>query len=331
MSDRLEQLHTWVCKSLGINDYTLQPASADASFRRYFRLQHGLQSYIVMDAPPGREKCEPFINIANRLMATGVNVPEILEVDTSSGFILLSDLGSSLYLDGLNDDTVDTLYDDALAAMLTIQQHADITGIPEYSENLLQSEMDLFTDWLLGRHLQLQMNDKRRGELKNIFVLLKNKALEQPQTFVHRDYHSRNLMICEENNPGILDFQDAVIGPVTYDLVSLLKDCYIKWPKEKVNAWALDFYYQLEHVEIDETGFLRWFDLMGVQRHLKASGIFARLYHRDNKSGYLPDIPRTLSYIVDLAMDYPELEPLIELLRTEVIPVLPEINDKCAP
>src|SRR3972149_1340792 len=267
MSDRLEQLHTWICKSLGINDYKLQPASADASFRRYFRLQDGLQSFIVMDAPPERERCEPFIDIANRLLATGVNVPEILEVDAGNGFILLSDLGSSLYLDRLN----------------------------------------------------------------KLFEFLQETALTQPRVFVHRDYHSRNLMICEEHNPGILDFQDAVIGPVTYDLVSLLKDCYIKWPREKVNAWALDFYYQLDQTEIDETGFLRQFDLMGVQRHLKASGIFARLYHRDKKSGFLQDIPRTLSYIVDLETDNPELGFLIELLTTEVIPVMTEVNNKCTP
>ena len=331
MSDRLEQLHTWICKSLGINDYKLQPASADASFRRYFRLQYGLQSFIVMDAPPERERCEPFINIANRLLAAGVNVPEILEVDASNGFILLGDLGSCLYLDRLNDESVDGLYDDALAAMLTIQQRADTCGMPVYSENLLQAEMDLFTDWLLGRHLQLQLDGKRLVELKNIYKLLRESALVQPRVFVHRDYHSRNLMVCEEHNPGILDFQDAVIGPVTYDLVSLLKDCYIKWPRERVNSWALGFYYQQEQTEIDEAGFLRWFDLMGVQRHLKASGIFTRLYHRDNKSGYLHDIPRTLSYIVDLETDYPELEFLIELLINDVIPVLTEVNNKCVP
>ena len=331
MSDRLEQLHTWICKSLGINDYKLQPASADASFRRYFRLQYGLQSFIVMDAPPERERCEPFIDIANRLLATGVNVPKILEVDAGNGFILLSDLGSSLYLDRLNDDNANALYDDALAALLVIQQRTDTTGMPVYSENLLQAEMDLFTDWLLRRHLQLQINGSRLAELNKLFEFLQETALTQPRVFVHRDYHSRNLMICEEHNPGILDFQDAVIGPVTYDLVSLLKDCYIKWSREKVNAWALDFYYQLDQTEIDETGFLRQFDLMGVQRHLKASGIFARLYHRDKKSGFLQDIPRTLSYIVDLETDYPELGFLIELLTTEVIPVMTEVNNKCTP
>ena len=331
MPDRLEQLHTWICKSLGMNDYKLQPASEDASFRRYFRLQFGQQSFIVMDAPPDRESCEPFIDIANRLLAAGVNVPEILEVDTVNGFILLSDLGLRLYVAGLNDENANTLYDDALAALLTIQQRADTTGMPLYSDILLQAEMNLFTDWLLGRHLQLQLNNAQRHTLNNIFEFLKENALSQPQVFVHRDYHSRNLMICEEHNPGILDFQDAVIGPLTYDPVSLLKDCYIKWPRERINAWALDYYYQLEQPEINETDFLRWFDLMGVQRHLKASGIFARLYHRDNKSGYLQDIPRTLSYIVDLEADYPELEFLIKLLNNEVIPALAGANQKCAP
>ena len=331
MPDRLEQLHIWICKSLGMNDYKLQPASEDASFRRYFRLQFGIQSFIVMDVPPDRESCEPFIDIANRLLATGVHVPEILEVDTANGFILLSDLGSCLYLAGLNDENADTLYDDALAALLTIQQRADITNMPLYSDSLLQSEMNLFTDWLLGRHLKIHLNDDQRHTLNNVFDMLKENALTQPQVFVHRDYHSRNLMVCEEHNPGILDFQDAVIGPVTYDLVSLLKDCYIKWPPDKVNAWALDFYYQLDKSEFDESRFLRWFDLMGVQRHLKASGIFARLYHRDNKNGYLKDIPRTLSYITDLQADYPELGFLIALLNNDVIPALEGASQECAP
>jgi N-acetylmuramate 1-kinase len=331
MPDRLEQLHIWICKSLGMNDYKLQPASEDASFRRYLRLQFGTQTFIVMDAPPEREPCEPFIDIANRLLAAGVNVPEILEVDAANGFILLSDLGSRLYLTGLNDENADMLYDDALAALLTMQQRADITGMPLYSDNLLQAEMNLFTDWLLGRHLRIYLNDDQHHTLNNVFDMLKENALTQPQVFVHRDYHSRNLMICEELNPGILDFQDAVIGPVTYDLVSLLKDCYIKWPRDRVNAWALDFYYQLEQSAFSESEFLRWFDLMGVQRHLKASGIFARLFHRDNKNGYLKDIPRTLSYIIDLQSDYPELEVLIELLNNKVIPALAGANQECAP
>ena len=331
MPDRLEQLHNWICKSLGMNDYKLQPASEDASFRRYLRLQFGTQTFIVMDAPPEREPCEPFIDIANRLLAAGVNVPEILEVDAANGFILLSDLGSRLYLTGLNDENADMLYDDALATLLTMQQRADITGMPLYSDSLLQAEMSLFTDWFLGRHLQIYLDDDQRHTLNNVFDMLKENALTQPQVFVHRDYHSRNLMICEEHNPGILDFQDAVIGPVTYDLVSLLKDCYIKWSRDKVNAWTLDFYYHLETSEYDESEFLRWFDLMGVQRHLKASGIFARLFHRDNKNGYLKDIPRTLSYIIDLQSDYPELEVLIELLNNEVIPALAGANQECAP
>jgi aminoglycoside/choline kinase family phosphotransferase len=331
MPDRMEQLHTWICKSLGVNDYKLQPASEDASFRRYFRLQFGQQSFIVMDAPPERESCEPFIDIAHRLLAAGVHVPEILEVDMINGFVLLSDLGSRLYLGGLTDESADALYDDALAALLTIQQRADVTGMPLYSDSLLQAETNLFTDWLLGRHLQLQLADEQRHTLNNIFALLKESALSQPQVFVHRDYHSRNLMICEEHNPGILDFQDAVIGPLTYDPVSLLKDCYIKWPRERINAWAMDFYYQLERPEIPETEFQRWFDLMGVQRHLKASGIFARLFYRDGKPGYLKDIPRTLSYIVNLESDYPELGSLADLLNNEVLPALTGANQKCAP
>ncbi|MBI4005234.1 MAG: phosphotransferase [Gammaproteobacteria bacterium] len=331
MSDRLEQLHTWLRDELELKNYSLLPASGDASFRRYLRLQYDNQSYIVMDAPPAREDCKPFADITKRLRASGVNAPAILNQDLEQGFLLLTDLGSDLYLNVLSVSNADKLYGDALSALVKIQKNSDCTGLPPYSEALLMNEMGLFRDWLLDRHLGISLGKKEHAGLNKIFLFLEESALSQPKVFVHRDYHSRNLMYCKTHNPGILDFQDAVVGPFTYDLVSLLKDCYIKWPRRQVNNWAIDFYHQICTGETEEARFLRWFDLMGVQRQLKASGIFARLYHRDGKAGYLFDIPRTLSYVLDLDQDYPELELLIELVRSKVTPVLNEVNNTCMP
>lgn len=331
MSERLEQLHAWLRNELDLKNYSLLPASEDASFRRYFRLQYDDQSFIIMDAPPGREDCKPFIDIAMRLRASGVNAPVILSQDLVQGFLLLSDLGSDLYVNVLTGANVDKLYGDALTALVRIQQNGDITDLPPYTDSLLMDEMALFRDWLLDRHLGISLSKSRHVDLKDAFQFLKDTALSQPKVFVHRDYHSRNLMYCEHHNPGILDFQDAVAGPFTYDPVSLLKDCYIKWTRQQVNNWAVNFYHQICPGETEQVRFLRWFDLMGVQRQLKASGIFARLYHRDGKAGYLGDIPRTLSYILDLDQDYPELESLLELIRSAVVPVLDEVNQTCAP
>jgi aminoglycoside/choline kinase family phosphotransferase len=267
--------------------------------------------------------------VQQRLLAAGVNVPEILELDLDSGFILLTDLGRTLYLTVLNEINADELYDDALMALLAIQRQADSAGMPPYDSRLLLDEMGLFRDWLVGRHLQIRLSGSQSEDLNRVYSILEENALDQPVVFVHRDYHSRNLMISENHNPGVLDFQDAVVGPVTYDLVSLLKDCYIKWPEHRVRGWALKFYESIDTGGMDQATFLRRFDLMGVQRHLKASGIFARLYHRDHKDRYLQDIPRTLSYILDLEQRYPELGFLCALIRTEVIPALGEA--RCAP
>lgn len=275
-----------------------------------------------MDAPPERERCEPFIEIAHRLRAAGVNVPEILASDVESGFVLLTDLGDTLYLQALNDETADRLYADAITALITIQNHADCNGLPHFNATRLLDEIHLFEDWLLGKHLGLHLGSNEKKAMDNVFHLLVANALNQPQVFVHRDYHSRNLMVTVSNNPGIIDFQDAVAGPLCYDLVSLLKDCYIKWPHECINDWAGSFFRQLPSCGLTESEFMRSFDLMGAQRHLKASGIFARLFHRDGKSGFLKDIPRTLSYIVDLEPGFPELQPLVTLIREQVLPRL---------
>ncbi|MDH5632195.1 MAG: phosphotransferase [Gammaproteobacteria bacterium] len=320
MDKRYEQLKGWLAATLDAAEYEIQPASADASFRRYFRVFTGGQSFIVMDAPPEKENVGPFIEIAGHLLALGLHVPEIFYQDLEQGFLLLSDLGSRPYLDELGDSTVERLYGDALGALVVLQAgiYTDDDFLPEYSAELLMSEMELFRDWYLGEHHGLALSASRADVLREAFELLRDQALAQTRVWVHRDYHSRNLMICESHNPGIIDFQDAVIGPVTYDLVSLLRDCYIAWPRERVEDWVKG-YHQLAMdsgipVCEDDEEFLRWFDWMGVQRHLKAIGIFARLNHRDGKPGYLKDIPRTLAYVLDVCQRYPELESFYQLL-----------------
>ncbi len=326
MTERLDALKRWLETELDFREYTLQPASSDASFRRYFRVTHEGESLVVMDAPPDREDSRPFVAVDKLLFAAGLNVPEIIDQDLANGYLLLGDLGSTLYLNVLSDETVERLYSDALNALIIIQRCKPGNGLlPDYDRELLMAEMGLFRDWLVGTHLGIIPDDAQSQMLVTTFDLLADNALEQPQVCVHRDYHSRNLMVTESNNPGILDFQDAVIGPVTYDLVSLLRDCYIQWPRARVEDWALGYRERaldsgiLGEEHGDPQQFLRWFDLMGVQRHLKAAGIFARLNHRDGKPGYLDDIPRTLGYVVDVAGRYPELAGLGEFAETRVL------------
>ncbi len=314
--DRLTQLQQWL-DSLAKNTYSdLQPASADASFRQYFRVtnKQDNKTYIVMDAPPDKENCHSFVLVTDLIRGVGVNAPDIIAIDIQQGFLLLDDLGNDSYLDHLAEDTADGLYIDAIEALIKMQT---IDGIlPAYDENLLQTEMNLFETWYLNHHLGIQLNEKQKTSLDLIFTLLIDNAKKQPQVFVHRDYHSRNLMITNENNPGVIDYQDAVIGPITYDLVSLFKDCYIEWPREKVEHW-LDLYLaRLTPIRfIERDTLIRWFDLMGVQRHLKVLGIFARLYYRDGKSQYLNDLPLTLKYVLETCERYNELQPLKQLLE----------------
>ena len=310
--ERLTLLQRWLETDLGLSAYQIAPASADASFRRYFRISWEGQSRVVMDAPPDKEDTEPFTGIAGQFKKLGLNVPVVLEQDTNNGFLLLTDLGSQDYLSVLNEQTAAQLYSAALAALIKLQSciiPADYP-FPPYDRTLLMNEMGLFRDWYLGRHLGLTISADCQAMLTGLFDVLADSALAQPQAVVHRDYHSRNLMVCEPK-PGILDFQDAVIGPVTYDLVSLLRDCYIAWPRHQVERWVTQFYEKLVAEEmIREVGaeqFLIWFDLMGVQRHLKATGIFARLNYRDGKEGYLKDIPRTMGYVKEVAGRHPQL------------------------
>ncbi len=302
----------------------LKPASGDASFRRYFRIELADgTTRIVMDAPPPMEDCRPFVRICRAFEEVGLHVPHIFAQDLDQGFLLLSDLGSQLYLDALSPKTVDRLYGDALGALVVIQACGPLEGLPPYDRSLLLQEMELFREWLARRHLGLGLSGEEERMLDGVFDLLAANALEQPRVCVHRDYHSRNLMVTTPCNPGILDFQDAVVGPVTYDLVSLLKDCYIRWPREQVHQWAMNYFLLAQQSGVlqgeHEKDFLRWFDLMGVQRHLKAAGIFARLNRRDGKPGYLKDIPRTLGYIVELAPHYPELEELGAFIEQRVL------------
>ena len=326
---RLEALNRWVEGIDAARGGTLAPASGDASFRRYFRLQTGGETFIVMDAPPPQEDCLPFIRVAGYLEAMQINAPRVIEADLDQGFLLLTDLGSISYLDCLEADAAraDVLYDDALYALAVMQRRgaAYQSLLPPYDEALLRFELSLFHDWLCGTHLGMEFDATEEAAWQSLCDMLVRNALDQPQVFVHRDYHSRNLMVTNDHNPGVLDFQDAVEGPVTYDLVSLLKDCYIKWPAERITQWVGDYYGRLDEpmrAAITEPAFARAFDLMGVQRHLKAAGIFCRLNHRDGKPGYLPDIPRTLSYIVDLAPHYAELEFLAELITERCLPQL---------
>ncbi len=315
-ADRQRALAAWL-KARGLGT-RLKPASSDASFRRYFRVFKGEESLIVMDAPPEREPMGPFLEHARILRALGLNAPEVLEADVAQGFALLSDLGETTYLKALSREDPERLYGDALSALAVLQALGPREGPPLYSEGLLLEEMQLFRDWYLKRHLGLELGEGMREVLDETCALLVENALEQPQVYVHRDYHSRNLMLARPN-PGILDFQDAVVGPVTYDLVSLLRDCYIRWPEERIADWAKGYHALALQMGIlreeDEARFLRWFDLMGVQRHLKATGIFARLWHRDRKPGYLKDIPRTLGYVEAVSARYPELSGLYRLVR----------------
>jgi aminoglycoside/choline kinase family phosphotransferase len=315
MAERLGALRGWLRDEVGLEGFELEPASGDASFRRYFRvtLPDGTTA-MAMDAPPEQEVSASFVALDRQLARLGLHVPALRAEQLEQGFLLLEDLGSRHYLDALNDQSADRLYGDALGALVTVQALGPRDGLPPYDRALLLQEMALFRAWLVGRHLGLELTTEEHRMLDEVFELLVGNALEQPRVCVLRDFHSRNLMVTATHNPGILDFQDAVIGPVTYDLVSLLKDCYIRWPRERVEAWVAG-YFQLALQsgvlpEQHERQFLRWFDLMGVQRHLKAAGIFARLKVRDGKGGYLGDIPRTLGYVVEMGRLYPELAAL---------------------
>ncbi len=298
---------------------SLRPASSDASFRRYFRIDAADGgTLIAMDAPPPQEDVRPFVQVAGLFAATGVTVPDILASDVEQGFLLLSDLGSTTYLKQLNADTAHKLYLDAIQALVQLQVRSEPNRLPAYDRELLRRELMLFPDWYLAKHRHAALTDSQQADLERVFETLLANNLAQAPVYVHRDYHSRNLMVLAEGNPGILDFQDAVYGPITYDLVSLLRDAYIEWDEEMVLDWAVR-YWELARraglpVAQDIDSFYRDFEFMGLQRHLKVLGIFARLFHRDGKDAYLNDIPLVMQYVRKTAYRYKEFAPLVKLL-----------------
>jgi aminoglycoside/choline kinase family phosphotransferase len=295
----------------------LEPASADASFRRYFRVRAPGGSLIVMDAPPEHEDCRPFVRVARLLAEAGVHVPLVIAEDLEQGFLLLSDLGTTSYLQALKNDTADELFRDAIEALLRWQLASRPNTLPPYDEALLMREMKLFPEWYLQRHLGLTTNPAQQQALDAVFALILNNNLAQSAVYVHRDYMPRNLMVCEPN-PGVLDFQDAVYGPITYDVASLFRDAFVSWDEERVLDWTARYWEKARRaglpVDSDFGSFYRDFEWMGLQRHLKVLGIFARLHYRDGKRGYLEDAPRFVGYVRAVADRYDPLRPLLTLL-----------------
>lgn len=317
--DRLQLLESWLHDMYPGQSFSLSPASADASFRRYFRATFDQQTLIAMDAPPPLEDCAPFLHAAEILSRAAVHVPQVLAQDIEHGFLLLSDLGDTTFLQALtiNPAVANELYLAAIDALINIQKASQTGLLPEYSRALLTQELNLFPDWYLAKHLQFRLNDDQKAGLARVFALLLDNNLAQPRVFVHRDFHSRNLMVSTPN-PGIIDFQDAVSGPITYDLVSLLKDAYIQWDEAQVLDWAIRYWERARQAELpvssDFSSFYRDFEWMGVQRHLKVLGIFARLCYRDQKNAYLQDMPVVMHYLRQTCERYRALHPLLVLL-----------------
>jgi aminoglycoside/choline kinase family phosphotransferase len=320
--ERQKQISTWLAALLPDHRFSLAPASADASFRRYFRVTgDDGTTRIVMDAPPANEDCRPWLHVQQLFQAAGAHVPEVLAQDLERGFLLLSDLGDQTYLQALDADNAAPLYADAIAALVGIQQASRPGVLPDYDRLLLRRELDLFPEWFLGRHHQLALTDAEKTALDAVFERIIAVNLAEPRVFVHRDYHSRNLMRiggARACNPGIIDFQDAVYGPISYDMVSLLKDAYIEWDEDLALDWLIRYWERARKaglpVAADFGVFFRDYDWMGVQRHLKVLGIFARLCHRDGKDGYLKDLPLVARYLRKACERYSELSPLRKLL-----------------
>ncbi|MGH8727523.1 MAG: aminoglycoside phosphotransferase family protein [Burkholderiales bacterium] len=314
--ERKQLLADWLRAQFPDDRFRLEPASADASFRRYFRATFRDRTLIVMDAPPGREDCAPFLHVAELFRSAGVNVPRVHARNLEDGLLLLDDLGSRLYLESLDEASSDRLYRDAIDSLVKIQLASRENELPKYDRALLERELRLFPDWYIAKKLDVALSPRQTETLAAMFERLLENNLVQPRVYVHRDYHSRNLMVCE-SNPGILDFQDAVYGPITYDLVSLFKDAYIEWPEERVLDWLIRYWERAKAaglpVDPDFALFHRDFEWMGVQRHLKVLGIFARLYFRDGKDRYLNDMPLVMRYLRAACERYRELAPLANL------------------
>jgi aminoglycoside/choline kinase family phosphotransferase len=315
--DRYALVQDWLTRQLRGRTFSLAPASADASFRRYFRVALSDATFIVMDAPPEQEDCRPFVQVAGLMAAAGLNVPAVLAQDLDRGFLLLSDLGSTTYLAALNNDNADGLFLDATDALIRWQLASREGVLPAYDEALLRRELDLFPDWYLRRHLGVEPDARKRQSLEMVFQLILANNLAQPRTYVHRDYMPRNLMLAEPN-PGVLDFQDAVYGPITYDVASLFKDAFISWDEQRVLDWTIRYWERARKAGLpvkDDFGeFYRDCEWMGLQRHLKVLGIFARICHRDGKPAYVKDTPRFLGYVRAVCERYASLSPLLHLL-----------------
>lgn len=320
---RFLALHNWLKNDLNLEIHSLNPASSDASFRRYFRVHHTQGTQIVMDAPPDKENITPFIQVDRLLARYGLPVPDILASNLQDGFLLLEDFGNRNLLHALNQESVELLYDKAMGELFKLQSHVALEGLNlnAYDRPLLLRELSIFYEWFLGGLLGLTLPSALTTTLNELLI---QSALEQSQVCVHRDFHSRNLMLRPDESLGIIDFQDAVIGPVTYDLASLLRDCYIEWPQSDIERWLQHYHQRLRTADLTDTEypqFKRWFDWMGMQRHLKAIGIFARLHLRDGKSGYLADIPRTLNYVTAVAAEYQEFSDFHQFLSTQIVPI----------
>ena len=314
----ISELTDWV-KPFFPEKYSIDSASADASFRSYFRVTSTEKTNIIMVAPPEHEPISSFLDITQRLFKAKINIPKIYKIDQSRGLILMSDLGNDKYLDILTKETLYCLYTDAIDCICRMQNEVDTEGLENFNKSEQMNEMKLFDEWYLQKHLNMNLSDKQLDELYQCYEEIYDIVSKNPKSFMHRDFHSRNLMVTSEKNPGVLDYQDAIIGPITYDLASLLRDCYIAWDDETVYSMTSSFFAKIEkdHNIVYEE-FEYWFDVTGLQRHLKAIGIFSRLNYRDNKPNYLDDIPRTFSYIRNTLSKYSEL--------SEVKRVFSEIN-----
>lgn len=327
--DAVERLAQWTRTQLQARGWPgagdkLQALSGDAGFRTYYRVAT-VPPLIAVHAPPATESASVFVSLARYLRDQGIHTPEVLAFDAEQGFLLLEDLGSRHLLDELTTATVDTLYAEAMMVLLRLQQVAPPTDLPAYDRPLLRREMALFSEWFVPQLLGHSLSDAELTLLDDVFTVLEDSALDQPQVLVHRDFHSRNLMVRDGAAPGVIDFQDAVRGPVTYDLVSVLRDCYVRWPDAKVERWAVTYADMAVDVGIMdavcEHTFMRWFDLMGLQRHIKVLGIFARLWLRDGKSAYLNDLPLVLRYTLEVARKYPEFAAFAAWFETVLLPL----------
>lgn len=319
-SERAAARLAWTRATLGDATLELSSASSDASFRSYWRAERGGKTWVVMDSPPAQEDPRPWLHIGERLASAGIHVPKVYASDLEQGFLLIEDLGTHLYLPRLNDETADPLYSDAMDALLLMQTRVEHADLPPFDHAMLMKGLEVMPEWFLQRHFGYTPTCGEWDVLEAAFTTIIHNALEQPRCFVHRDYHSRNLLIVDHNTPGVIDFQGALSGPITYDLASLLRDAYVAWPRQSVENWVESYREKLLRAGvIDATTtrkqFLRWFDLTGLHRHVRVLGQFYRLWYRDGKPGYLADVPRVYDYIISVASSYPELADFVELLK----------------